>query len=102
MAEIQLAPQYETGIVGNGGMRYNIQMARDAAGCWHQRHIWFRDDYRGEHNPPLIDPWIVSGTGRTGPESHYKPVSTIAAGCCATCHQSDCSCSAKQWLGVSA
>lgn len=75
MQSIHLEPTHETGVTGNGGLRYNIQMARDAAGVWHQRHIWHRDDYRGEMNPPITDPWIVSGTGRCGPESHYNSIS---------------------------
>ena len=74
LPEIRLAPTHETGIVGNGDLRYNIQMARSESGVWHQRHIWHRDSYRGDLNPPVIDPWIVSGTGRSGPETHYREI----------------------------
>lgn len=71
----QLTPTHETGRTGNGDLSYNIQMAQDAAGVWHQRHIWFRCAYRGELDPPIVDPWIVSvGRGRVPPESHYKLV----------------------------
>lgn len=71
---IQLQPTHETGVTGNGDLKYNIQMAQDAAGVWFQRHIWFRCAYRGDLNPPIVDNWIVSGTGRTGPEKHYSTV----------------------------
>lgn len=101
-ADITLIPQFETGVVTNGDLRYNIQMARDAAGCWHQRHIWFRDHIVGERNPPKADPWIVSGMGRREPEPHFRPGSTISEGACATCHQNSCDCSAEAWLGAAA
>ena len=70
---VTLDPQYETGVVGNGSLRYNIQMARDAAGVWWQRHIWHRDDHRGELNPPVADPWIVSYLKHADPV-RFKPV----------------------------
>lgn len=69
---IKLAPTHETGVTGNGGLRYNIQMARASDGVWYQRHIWHQDQL-GEHSPPCVEAWIVSI--QSGPGSHMRPAS---------------------------
>jgi hypothetical protein len=53
----ELPPQFETGEVGNGDLRYNIQFRVAGDGLVQQRHVWHRDQF-GEHNPPHVDPWI--------------------------------------------
>lgn len=68
---IQLEPSHETGITGNGGLRYNIQMARASDGVWYQRHIWHRDQF-GEVKPPSIGAWIKGV--QCGPASHMRRV----------------------------
>lgn len=50
---------WETGVTGNAGLKYNIQVRQLQDGSWQQRHIWHRDQF-GEHIPPRADEWIPS------------------------------------------
>lgn len=54
---IELNATHETGFIGNGGLEYNIQIARASDGVWFQRHIWKNDGY-SSYNPPRSEAWI--------------------------------------------
>jgi hypothetical protein len=69
--EIELEPQFETGVTGAGDLRYNIQMARRSDGVWYQRHIWHRA-FGKEIAPPRAEHWI-RGT-QNGPGAHMSQV----------------------------
>ena len=69
--EVELEPQYETGVTGNGDLRYNIQMARRSDGVWYQRHIWHRA-FGKAITPPRVEHWIRGA--QNGPGAHMSQV----------------------------
>jgi hypothetical protein len=76
-AQIELEPQFETPVIENGELAYQIQMARRSDGIWFQRHLWFRDQL-GTHTPPVVDHWIKGV--QSGPsESMYDMSEQVPA-----------------------